>query len=595
MENRPPKRPFPFSIDDILDISQPQKLRQGFLINQLLGVVQTGEGGTTSSKKLPNDFVEKLDCTVEHVPKFHFTKVKSRFIIKDVPADPEELLSAIFQYCFDEAKKDCRAKGSEPTHIGCIISSPLLTGGDIPIPLRQITDNTINTILNQFIKVAQSKKQQNLTLWGEPFTISITSVDRSSLPLKRQIKGGARRSIAPVHHRIHDNFLIKATMVAKTRGWPRWKFYDYLHDRYGQRQLQNDTLRLMVQIAAPLNLEAYDTDTYVPRLLNHWNNAQRQHRFSVFIFGATGHYRPLYKYGTDDYNTPLILYFNNTHFDGVQKISGLFGKPYCLECERPYTRASKHAQSCKARCLLCSRAGPDFPCPSEDNFHRLCTACNKKFQNNDCYQHHLRSNFCKQSKKCRDCGVVWNVKDNQRNGRKGHVCGEKFCQLCNNFHNSERGCFIQQIEPNEQIMSYRFVAFDLETMQHQSVDPMHPDRRNHEPNFVSAKVSCPKCIDNGNWRTQTAGCIVCGPHRTVAFCQRPFNNTDIDKIVVSDNPLQAFVGWLINDLPINFDTYAYSHFGGRFDMVITFQGGKSMSTGSTTGKTTTELTYYGSV
>ncbi|KAL3111660.1 hypothetical protein niasHT_010610 [Heterodera trifolii] len=35
--------------------------------------------------------------------------------------------------------------------------------------------------------------------------------------------------------------------------------------------------------------------------------------------------------------------------------------------------------------------------------------------------------------------------------------------------------------------------------------------------------------------------------------------------------MQAFVGWLINDLPIKANTFAYSHFGGRFDMVITFR------------------------
>uniref|UniRef100_A0A914HP88 DNA-directed DNA polymerase n=1 Tax=Globodera rostochiensis TaxID=31243 RepID=A0A914HP88_GLORO len=360
-------------------------------------------------------------------------------------------------------------------------------------------------------------------------------------------------------------------MVAKTRNWPRWKFFEYMNNRHGQQgRLQQETRQLIEQVGVPLNLEAYDADTYVPRVVDHWNNTQQQHRFAVFIFGSTGQYQPLFKYTDNTYDTPLLLYFNNEHFDGVQKQGGLFGQPYCLECERPYNKASNHNKSCKARCMLCGRAGPAFPCSPLDGFFKKCDGCIKKFRNNNCYNHHLQSGFCKRSKLCKDCGTIWDVPNNTKNGRVGHKCGEKFCALCNNYHNTERGCYIQQLEPKEND-PYRLVAFDLETMQHLSVSPQYPDRRNHEPNFISAKVACPDCIDNGNWRSGTTGCQVCGQHRTIAFCQRHFTDTPIDKQVVADNPLEAFVNWLVNQLPPKYDTYAYSHFGGRFDMVLVFR------------------------
>uniref|UniRef100_A0A914H8Y8 DNA-directed DNA polymerase n=1 Tax=Globodera rostochiensis TaxID=31243 RepID=A0A914H8Y8_GLORO len=587
------KRFTDFSTESILT----KKPRQGFLINQILGIAhmlgsaQTGDGASTSSttrKTVAKDYVKKLDSSLEHIPKFNYVKLKSAFSIQDVPSDPEGLLADIFQFCIDEAVADSRERGMQPTHLGCMISSELLTGGDIPVPVRQITDNTIDTILNLFNKVAQSKQQNNVTLWGEPFTVTITTVDRTGLPSKRRVRGGARRKLAAVHHRIHDQCLIKirnerdsyclfyalqATMVAKTRSWPRWKFFEYLNNRHGQQgQLQQETRQLMEQLRVPLNMEAYDADTYVPRVIDHWNNTQQQHRFAVFIFGSTGQYKPLFKYVDNTYDTPLLLYFNNDHFDGVQKQGGLFGQPYCLECERPYGRASKHNKTCKARCMLCSRTGPAFPCASSAGFFRHCAACNKNLRNDDCYQHHLRSNFCRRSKKCKDCGVIWDVPNNTQNGRAGHKCGEKFCALCNNYHNTERGCFIQQLEPKEND-PYRIVAFDLETMQHLPVDA-HPNHRNHEPNFVSAKIACPDCISSGKWRqplTDGASCTVCGKHRTIAFCQRRFADTPIDKQVVTDNPLEAFVDWLVNELPTKYDTYAYSHFGGRFDMVITFR------------------------
>lgn len=52
----------------------------------------------------------------------------------------------------------------EPDHLGCTISSQLLTS-DIWIPVRKITEDTVNTILNRFLEVAQSKEQEGITLW----------------------------------------------------------------------------------------------------------------------------------------------------------------------------------------------------------------------------------------------------------------------------------------------------------------------------------------------------------------------------------------------------------------------------------------------
>ncbi|KAL3084212.1 hypothetical protein niasHS_009700 [Heterodera schachtii] len=487
--------------------------RRGFLINELLGeMVQEGAGTSSSTSKTAKDYVRKLDSTIEHVPRFQYSKAKSRFSIEDVPAaaNPEGLLAGIFQYSIDAAVADSRERGIHPTHLGCLISSPLLTGGDIPIPIRQITDNTVNTILNQFVKVAQSKKQQNVTLWGEPFTVVVTTVNRPGLPTKRTLKGGVRRALAPVRHRINDRSLIKinnpdernyclfyalqATMVAKSRGWASWKFLDYVHSRHGQQGcLQRDALQLLQQIGARPGLNAYDAEIVVPRVVDHWNNTQQRHRFAVFIFGSSGQYKPLYKYINNYYDTPIALYLNNGHFDGVKKEYGLF-----------------------------------------------------------------------------ECGVIWDIRAHNLNGPRVHKCDERYCQTCNNFHNVERGCYIQQIEPKEND-PYRIVAFDLETMQHQAMDPHQPEKREHQPNFIAARVACPDCIENGKWKRATAGCQICGPHRTVVFCQRRFMDTQVDKQVVADNPLEPFVNWLVFELPKKCDTYAYSHFGGRFDMVLVFR------------------------
>lgn len=97
-------------------------------------------------------------------------------------------------------------------------------------------------------------------------------------------------------------------------------------------------------------------------------------------------------------------------------------------------------------------------------------------------------------------------------------------------------------------------------------------RKMHEPNFIAASIACPSCIKSGAWKESLRGkprCEVCGEHRNIAFCQRSFRETQMDKQVVAQNPLEAFVKWILYDLPIKYDTVAISHYGGEIFFNIT--------------------------
>ncbi|CAK5087001.1 unnamed protein product [Meloidogyne enterolobii] len=186
-------------------------------------------------------------------------------------------------------------------------------------------------------------------------------------------------------------------------------------------RFREDTIELMEEVGAPNFQQEYNAEEWVPIVVDYWNNKYRgQHKFKVFVFGSLGHYKPLFKYGPNDFDIPIILYYNNKHFDGVKSASGIFGKLYCLSCEKVYDKPTNHSISCKSRCNKCSRVGPNFPCIIIDGFQKLCQLCCKVFYNNNCYQHHLQSGFCNKSKQCEKCGVIWNVKDNNKRGRQGH-------------------------------------------------------------------------------------------------------------------------------------------------------------------------------
>uniref|UniRef100_A0A1I8B515 DNA-directed DNA polymerase n=1 Tax=Meloidogyne hapla TaxID=6305 RepID=A0A1I8B515_MELHA len=304
---------------------------------------------------------------------------------------------------------------------------------------------------------------------------------------------------------------------------------------------------------------------WIPPVVDLWNKQyEGQFAFKAFVFGSIGRYEPLFKYGASNYDTPLLLYYyNNEHFHGVKEPGGLFGRPYCLSCEKVYHRPSNHAKTCKARCLKCSRVGPKYPCEPDGIFFKKCKSCLKNFNNNNCFLHHISSKFCNRSKRCEKCGVIWDVPNNTKDGRKGHVCNELYCKTCNDFHDPKRGCFIRPLEPKE-LAPYRIIAFDLETTQHV---PEHHDnkKRKHNPNFIAAKISCPKCIDNCS-----LDCKLCGEERLVTFSEQPFTKTTVDRQIITSDPLEAFVSWIV-ELTAGNSTYAFSHFGGRFDMVIVFR------------------------
>nr|CAD2177612.1 unnamed protein product [Meloidogyne enterolobii] len=533
----------------------PTKKSKMFLINNLLDL-QSGGG----------KFLKHLGEETKITRKFNLTKLSTKFLISGLPEDPEGLLRDLFQKCIDQTLETCRDNQLNPDQLGCTVSSQLLET-DIWIPIREITPNTVDSILNQFLKVAQSKKQDQGILWGENFNVSVTCVDKKNLHPTRNIQGRGGKSTRRINDkalikiRNSDNFCLFYALVASyvysICSWSRSKFYNYMHSRYGMaHRFEQDTKDLMENVRAPLDQSTYNAIEWVPKVVDFWNS-RNEGLFKVFIFGEFNE-KPIFKYGDENYNTPILLYYKNQHFDGVRRASDLFGEAYCLSCEKIYHRQSDHSTSCLAKCQNCSRIGPGFPCQQIDNYFKLCNGCYKEFNNEDCYTHHLKSNFCNNSKKCEKCGVVYLVKDNNRNGRSGHVCSERYCTTCFSFHDPKRGCYIKPLTPKKS-KPYRFIAFDFETMQHKQGEK----GKLHEVNFISAKINCPECISKVN-----NDCTVCGEDRTITFSHQPFSNTSVDQQNITNDPLTDFVAWITS---FSTDTVAFSHFGGRFDMVLVFK------------------------
>lgn len=576
----PPKKKFTnFSIEEILREDFPQHK------SHILDTIPTrssshpshpqiGSGIATTTHSIDH-YLERMGSLGVYNTKFKLIKNRSKFVIKNVPEDPEDLLSKLFQQCIDDAINEAKEKKLEPDQLGASISSDLLDP-DIWIPVRDITDNTVESIMNRFLIVAQSKTHEG-SLWGEPFTVTVMVCSKKNLSSNQIVGSGAIKKLSPVTHQIDKNSLLhvmntdsyclfyalQLTYVHATKLLPDWKFHRYFHRLHGQKgQLIEDTLELMQKLNIPRGQESYDAAIYGQRIIDYWNAFHKnKFVFKLFIFDQAGHYKPSFKYGPENFTTPLVLYHHEKHFDGVKSIASFFErKNYCLSCESPFNDKRRHKKSCRNRCLNCGQYQVgSHPCPESSNFKKYCPSCKKTFVNENCYKYHLEKGACLKSKRCEACGKIYDIKDNARNGRISHTCNERFCFVCKSFHDKTRGCFIEPLKPKD-YKPTRFIIFDFETIQNRDVDPnLLPGRKWHLVNFVAVKVICDECILNKRWRDSLLNkpCAICGHHRTVTFSHRCFFSTKVDMQVVVKNPLKTFTEWILYYLPKEYTTIAF--------------------------------------
>ena len=57
--------------------------------------------------------------------------------------------------------------------------------------------------------------------------------------------------------------------------------------------------------------------------------------------------------------------------------------------------------------------------------------------------------------------------------------------------------------------------------------------------------------------------MVCGPHKNVTFSQVPFEKTHVCEQFIATDPLDYFIEWLLFDLPREYDSVVWSHYGGK--------------------------------
>ena len=109
----------------------------------------------------------------------------------------------------------------------------------------------------------------------------------------------------------------------------------------------------------------------------------------------------------------------------------------------------------------------------------------------------------------------------------------------------------------------KFSSFDFECTADTQLESGDFD---HQVNLVTAQVFCNGCIKRGRWneRLEENECDVCGDERFL--CWAPFNFTadiNADRIAVVDDPLTAFIHWLLFETSKRYKSLCFAHCGGK--------------------------------
>ena len=244
--------------------------------------------------------------------------------------------------------------------LGFSLSSVLLKR-DIYLPIRPITENTVDALLNEFLKVSQS--QDGGSILGEPFNFNVTTLNKKALPTRRRIQGrGFTRNqienssivqIRNTEQRFCLFFALEAMRMYYEKD--RKRFSEYVRNYHQQLK---DARVLMRKANIPDNQLSYEAADWCQTVQNFYDKEYGRGVYGIFIFNELSK-KPIYKSkDAVSCQKPIFLYYHDDHFDGIRNLASFFGKNYyCLSCESTFTNANTHRANCQQRCIKCGGLG----------------------------------------------------------------------------------------------------------------------------------------------------------------------------------------------------------------------------------------------
>ena len=364
---------------------------------------------------------------------------------------------------------------------------------DCYVPFRKVSDFTTESILNQIIKISQSKKE----------FLFLGSIELDIIHVKDIPIGGNRAKNLEIDlekWKTRSKKVVKITGDGLCSARAIVVSQAYIDGITGieWRRIRDDKFKEQFKRAKAL---CEKSEISIPL------NGNKIEDFEKFQLSLSPNYqlivvtppKEFFFIGQPFSEKQIFVLLSNDHCDSLLSIKAFLKCDYfCQKCVKGYVGRTNH--TCEETCKFCFGIGV---CVEEGDIKK-CENCNRDFVSENCYNRHLNeTKICNQIKKCNECLRIYRGKT--------HECYKKRCKTCKtNAPYNDHFCYITPLDANklkEQDSIKRiFVFYDFESI----LIPQKLYEYIHKPNLCVVNIVCDDCWRQDLKDKKDEYCSFCG-------------------------------------------------------------------------------------
>jgi hypothetical protein len=363
---------------------------------------------------------------------------------------------------------------------------------DIFTPFRRIQDFTNETILNEIIKVSQSKKE---FLMSGMIEVDIIHVRVSGIGGGRKKYNLInvekwRRNSKKLVQIARDGYCVPRSIIVSKAYEDGVKGLEWRRIRADLKKIQ---FKKAVELCEKAGVTVSETGVQFEDIGKFQNVLSPDYQL-IIVKSPKSYY-----YIGPQAEKQLYLFMSENHCDSLLSIKAFLGcDHFCKKCLKGFTGKTSHC--CDGICEYCYDTNQ---CTIESTLIK-CKECNREFANNVCFSKHKeKTKICKKIWKCGNCSKILKT--------RVHQCGKYKCRICKVLVPfSGHHCFITPNDKNkimkEDQLSKIFIFYDFESQQ----IPQKMNEYVHKPNLCVANVTCDACWDPISKDRKNSWCHFCG-------------------------------------------------------------------------------------
>ena len=416
---------------------------------------------------------------------------------------------------------------------------------DCYVPFRQVSDFTTESLLNQIIKISQSKKEflflgyieidiihvKDIPIGGNRSKNSVIDLEKWKTNSKKVVKivGDGLCSARAI--------VVSKAYVDGIKGleWRRVR-----SDRMQEQYMRAKDLCEKSHISLPIEgIRIEDFERFHDFLSPEYQLIVVTPPKEFFFIG-----QPFSE-------KQIFVLLSNNHCDSLLSIKAFLKCDYfCKRCIKGYVGRLNH--SCEETCKCCFGIDPCIEATT-----KICESCHRMFVSEMCFNRHKNeTKICNQIKKCNECSKVYKGKN--------HECFKKCFKTCNmNIPYNGHLCYISPLDKfklkSEDENKRIFIFFDFESI----LIPRKMNEFVHKPNLCVLNIVCDECWRKDLKDRKEEHCFFCGQKEYIfrsTNCIRDFN-----KFLFSTFATQMNIKKINFNLKSQIIIHCFAHNGRSYD------------------------------